>query len=106
MSTDQLSSLERRVTTRYLDALNARLPADPFDTSAWLTTSARRDHLGTYEHTPEFPRERWAVQPVRRTLALLLCDRLLDLADTHQLTDEGWTQLGFLWLHGGKVRLS
>lgn len=94
-----LSDLEQRVTTRWREALTARCGSDPFDTSNWLTSDSPIDPT-----TPQLPHERWAIQPVLRTVVLLLCDQMLNLAD--QLTDQEWNYLEFLMLYGGKTQLS
>lgn len=101
---DQLADLEQRVTARWTEAFTARFGADPFDADNGWRDDGRLGIGAIGPATPQFPREQWAIQPARRTVVLMLCDRLIDIAD--QLDDGQWHQLGFLMQYGGKVRLS
>lgn len=100
---DQLETLEQRVGQKWAAAVAARIPHldmpdDPFDFSDWLTGDP------VPEPVLEFPREQWATYPAKRTVTLLLCDKLLDKAD--DLTDEQWMMVGLAMQYGGKTRLS
>jgi len=44
------------------------------------------------------------VNPAKRTVALILAERLLD--DAENLTDEQWLQLCLVMQYGGKTRLT
>lgn len=98
-----LDELEQRVGEKWAAIAASRLPAEAFDLSQWA-------QWGDIEQPPtqspptQFPRERWASYPARRTVTLLTCDRMLDFADA--LTDEQWMTVCFLMQYGGKTRLS
>jgi len=107
VSTDDLDVLERRVCEKWVAAAAARMPADAFDPSSWLDgidMSAWDEAMKTPlpPGTPQFPREQWASYPAKRTVALMIADRLLDF---EELTDEQWMQLCLLMQYGGKTRL-
>lgn len=106
MSSDQLKELERRVGEKWVAAAAARIPADAFDPSGWLD-SIDMSEWGASSLPPgtlQFPREQWASYPNKRTVALLLAERLLDDADS--LTDEQWLLLCLVMQYGGKTRIS
>jgi hypothetical protein len=103
VSEDALVELERHVGEKWIAAASARtpqwpLPDDPLDISTWQT-----DTTPLPDDWPQFPREQWASYPAKRTVTLLLCDRMLDF---DELTDEQWTHVCFLMQYGGKTRLS
>ena len=100
---DELTALEQRVGEKWVTVASARtpqweLPDDPFDFSEWVTNDPGPIHV------PQLPREQWASYPAKRTVTLLLCDKLLDKAD--ELTDEQWLMLCLAMQYGGKTRLS
>lgn len=52
----------------------------------------------------QFPRERWASYPAKRTATLLMCEKLLDNAD--ELTDQVWVLLCAAMVYGGRTRIA
>lgn len=99
-----LDALERRVTEKWATAAASRIPADVFDPSGWLDgvdMSAWRRNLPP--SAPQFPREQWVSYPNKRTVALLIADRLLDF---DELSDEQWATLNVVMLYGGKTRIA
>ena len=94
-----LDGLERRVCEKWIGVAAERMPdwAVPeidFDRQSWTPPP------DTPEPVMQFPREQWLTYPAKRTIALLLCDRLLGM----DLDDGAWTQVCYLMRYGGKVR--
>lgn len=98
----QLDEIEQRVGAKWSAVAKARQSPLPgsFDFTDWTDWA-------TFGSTPsdglQFPREQFAVYPIKRATTLLLCDRLLDFAE---LTDEQWMTVCFLMQYGGKTRLT
>jgi hypothetical protein len=82
--------------------LSAWLGEIPIPDNAWEMSTVGQPLPPLLPDTPQFPREQWASYPAKRTVALLIADRLLDF---DELTDEQWMTLCFLMQHGGKTRL-
>lgn len=100
---DVLDELEQRVGEKWATAAAARLTPlpGPFDFTDWTDwATIEPDALTT---VPQFPREQWASYPARRTVTLMICDRMLDF---DELTDEQWAQVCLLMQYGGKTRLT
>lgn len=100
---DALDELEHRVGEKWATVAATRtpqweLPDNPFDFSEWMTIDPGLIRV------PQFPRERWASYPAKRTLALMVCDTLLDRVD--ELTDEQWMMVCLAMQYGGKTRIS
>lgn len=103
-----LDELERRVAEKYDAAWQKHaelwpLPDGPFDITEWTTKAIdQSNRLGAINPPPQhqFPRERWATQPARRTVALIICESWID---------RGWdiTDPTFLmvYVYGGRIRL-
>ncbi|MEU2013080.1 hypothetical protein [Nocardia sp. NPDC019302] len=93
MSDADLNALEQRVTEKLLAAMPKwdfpewDLPPVDFTQAAPLPAD-----------WPQFPRERWAIQPARRAAALTLADTLIDQGRL--------SEASFLVERGGKVRIS
>ena len=100
---DELETLEQRVGEKWAAAAATRAPQwdlddDPLDLSNWST--------GDPDTAPvmQFPRERWASYPAKRTATLLMCEKLLDHAD--ELTDQVWVLLCAAMFYGGRTRIA
>jgi hypothetical protein len=99
--TEPLEELELRVGGKWVAAAAARtpewsVPDFEFDMSAWT------DVAPLPPGTMQFPREQWVSYPRRRTMSLLVVDRMLDL----DMNDEQWGQVCFLMQYGGKERIA
>lgn len=114
MPTD-LDELDRRVTERFIDKTRSEwdLPETPtLDWSDWLgpaTPPAGQtieiSTVGQPLPPPlQFPRPQWITYPNRRVVALIICDRALDMWD--DLTAEQRAQIAFLIDHGGRERIA
>ncbi len=119
-TTVQLDELEKRVPARFYEKMAELwpLPNLTVDSADWA--EALRSGPGQLfalgpeqEFTIEgpvappewqFPREQWLVYPHRRTITLLICDRMIDLWD--ELTVEQKHQVGFLLTYGGRERVA
>lgn len=101
MSDADLIELEKRVTRRWQEAAAARTPQWPDVelSTDWAEAMQKPLPPGTMQ----FPREQWVSYPNRRTIVLILADRLLDF---EELTAEQWHTLNFLMLYGGKARIA
>jgi len=97
---DSLEDLEHRVRERWVAASVDRTPDWPLPDRIieWQPT-AELTHVAEFQ----FPREQWVSYPIKRRLALMVADRLLDF---EQLTDEQWQQLCQLIHYGGKTRIA
>ncbi len=103
MSDAHLIGLEERVTRRWQEAVAARNPQWPTPDVELSTDWAEAMQKPLPPGTMQFPREQWVSYPNRRTIVLVLADRLLDF---EELTDEQWHTLNFLMLYGGKERIA
>lgn len=105
-ATDALDELERRVGEKWVAAAAARMPqwdVPEFDVDweAWFGTLDTAGALP--DDWPQFPREQWARYPAKRTVVLLIADRMLDF---DELTDDQWIELCWLMQYGGKTRIA
>lgn len=102
-TTESLDELESRVTAKWAAAAADRIQgfSDIFDPSAWNTVV----DMGADAPSPtmQFPREQWVSYPAKRTVALILADRMLDL---DSITDEQWMQVSFIVQYAGKERVA
>lgn len=119
-TTVQLEELEKRVPARFYEKMAELwpLPNLTVDSVDWaealksgpgkllnLGTEQEFTIEGTVAHAElQFPREQWVVYPHRRTITLLICDRMIDLWD--DLTIEQKSQVGFLLTYGGRERVA
>lgn len=104
MSVDHLVELEQRVTEKFAAKAGERMPETDFgfDIESWgVGVDAWELDIPLDPNIPQFPREQWLSYPAQRTVALILCDRMLDL----ELDEAQWAQLCFLMQFGGKVRV-
>lgn len=101
-ASSDLAELERRVGEKWVAAVAVRLPEfELLDLGGWADSASLSFPVTV---GPQFPRETWASYPAKRTVTLLLCEKLLDNAA--ELTDEQWITLCLAMQYGGKTRLS
>ncbi len=130
MSTNKfdLDDLEKRVGGRYAEKMAAlwTLPDGEFSTvefgADWtehlkpVADQGRTIEISTVGQplpppiiplpTPvmQFPREQWITYPQKRTISLLIADRMIDLWDTVAIEQQA--QVGYLVLYGGRERIA
>jgi hypothetical protein len=99
---DDLPAIEDRVARKWAAAAAKRMDGfDPqwkLDVGSWVLPDAELP-----ADVPQFPREQWVSYPMKRTLALLLCERVLD---SGELSDEQWMWLCAVMQYGGKTRVA
>ena len=102
MSLDHLVELERSVTEKFTVKAAERAPDSDLNVTGWLQTVSEAMQVPIDPNIPQFPREQWVSYPARRTVVLILCNRMLDF----DLDDAQWTQLCWLMQYGGKERVA
>ncbi|MCV7004581.1 hypothetical protein [Mycobacterium gordonae] len=99
-----LDELEQRVGEKF--AVEAAKRVDPqwmLDIGQWTIGGHPDALVPNPGDIPQFPREQWVTYPNKRTMCLLILDRLLDFDN---LDDEQWMQAAALMTFGGRERIA